>query len=61
MKLQAEVWHGQDKFEEARSEALGAVDLFQKLGAANRVEGTRELLLRIDGDAQANGRSYHPS
>ena len=61
MKLQAEVLHGQDRFEEARSEALGAVDLFQKLGAANRVEGTRELLLRIDGDAQANGRSGHPS
>jgi len=53
--------HGQQRFEEARSEALGALDLYQKLGAAGQVERVGKLLLQIDSDAQANGRSGHPS
>ena len=61
MEFQAVFWNGQQRFEEARSEALGAIDLLQKLGAADRVERVREFLLRIDSDAQVNGRSCHSS
>ena len=53
--------NGQHRFEEARSEALAAVDLFQKVRAADRVESVRELLLRIDSDAQENGQFSPPS
>jgi len=60
MEFQAVLWNGQRRFEEARSEALAAVDLFQKLGAADRVESVRELLLRIDSDTQANGQFSPP-
>ena len=61
MEFQAILWNGQRRFEEARSEALAAVNLFQKLGAVDLVERVRELLLRMDSDAQANGQSSLPS
>ena len=50
MRLQAWFWHRQHKFEEAKSGALGAVEMFEKLGAADDVEYTRRLLQRIDGE-----------
>ena len=48
MDQQARVWYGQYRFEEARSEALRALDAFEKLGAANDVETTRQLLHVIE-------------
>ena len=51
----------QHRFKEARSEALTAVDLFQKLGAADRVERVGKVLLQIDSDAEENERSGNPS
>ena len=48
MDQQARVWDGQHRFEEARSEALRALDAFEKLGAANNAETTRQLLRRIE-------------
>ena len=33
MQLQADIWHQQLRFEEAKSEALRAVDVFEDLGA----------------------------
>ena len=50
MWLQAGFWHKQHRFEEANSEALRALDAFEKLGAADYVERTRELLQQIDRD-----------
>ena len=47
-ELGAEVWHKQHRFEEARSEALRAADIYEKLGAARCVEHCRELLECID-------------
>lgn len=44
----ASVWNRQEKFEETKSEALYALDVFMKLGAAGYAEGTRQLLGRID-------------
>ena len=46
-ELQAMVWYKQHRLEEARSEALRAVDVFEKLGAANNMERCRRSLQRI--------------
>jgi len=51
MSLQAEIWHKEDRFDEAKSEALRALDTFEKLGAVNDVKDMRELLEQIDLDA----------
>ena len=48
MDLQAQVWGGQRRFEEAKSEALRALDVFEKFGAARDAENARGLLQRID-------------
>jgi len=48
MKLQATFWCNQRRLEEAKSEALRAVEVFEKLGATKDVEECRKLLRRID-------------
>ena len=48
MQLQADLWYDQGMFEKARSGALHAADIYEKLGAALDLEGCRELLRRID-------------
>ena len=53
MWLQAKVLFQQDGFEEAKSEALGAVDVFEKLGASKKAEACRQFLKRIE--EQMNG------
>ena len=47
MGLQAWFWDQQGRFEEARSEALRALDVFEKLGATHDAELTREFLQKI--------------
>jgi len=47
IELQAWVWYDQRRLEEAKSEALRAADIFDKLGAAEDVEGCRKLLRDI--------------
>jgi len=44
MELQANIWYGQRRLEEARSEALCAIDVYEKLGAANDVEDCKKIL-----------------
>ena len=53
-KLQAAFWHRQHRLEEAKSEALCAIDTFEKLGAANDAEDVRMLLQRIDRDTNVD-------
>jgi len=48
MELQARVWYGQHRLEEARSEALRAADVYEKLGAAEDVECCKSLLRDIE-------------
>jgi len=48
MQLQANFWCGQGKFEEAKSEALGATDVFERLGAVKDLEDCRALLRDIE-------------
>lgn len=52
MKMQALVWCEQDRFEEARSEALRATEVFKKLRFSRGMESCGELLeliqIRLD-------------
>jgi len=57
MELQAGVWHKQGRLEEARTEALGAADVYERLGAAKDVEDCRELLRKIENGLAASGQS----
>jgi len=52
MNLQAMLWYKQDRFEEAKSEALRAADGFERLGAAGDVEIARQLLQQIEAAIQ---------
>ena len=45
---QASFWYSQRKFEEARSAASHAADVFERLGATKDMEDCRALLLRIE-------------
>ena len=46
--LQARLWYAQDMFGEAKSEALRALGVFEKLGAGSDSEFTRWLIQQID-------------
>ena len=48
MDLQARIWYRQSRLEDARCEALGALEIYEKLGAAMNAEECRELLQRIE-------------
>ena len=48
MELQARVWHKQHRLEEAKSEALRAADVYEKIGATKRVEDCKGLLRDIE-------------
>ena len=48
MRLQARFWHNQKRFDEAKSEAESAADIFEKLGAGKDVQACGELLQDIE-------------
>ena len=48
MALQAELWYRQGLTKEARSEALRAADMYEKLGAARSLERCRAFLRKIE-------------
>ena len=50
--MQAELWEEQHMFEEAKSEASHALELLEKLGAADGAEEVRQLLEKIEGSAR---------
>ena len=47
--LQAQFWYQEYEFSKAKSEALHAADIYEKLGATKDLETCRELLHNIDG------------
>ena len=57
MELQAEAWYERGRLEEARTEALGAVDVYEKLGVAKKLEDCRKLLQKIENSLVASGQS----
>ena len=48
MEVQAELWYKQRRLEDAKSEVLGAIDVFGKLGAVQNLEACRRLLRAIE-------------
>jgi tetratricopeptide (TPR) repeat protein len=52
MELKAMIWYKQGKIEEAKSETLDAVGVFEKLGAAMDLERCRNLLRDIEEKAK---------
>ena len=48
MHLRAEFWYGQDRFREARSEALCAIDAYEKAGAVEDLGKCRDLLRGVE-------------
>ena len=46
--LQASVWYYQDRLEDAKTEVLHALEIFEKLGAANPERTSRDLLQMIE-------------
>ena len=56
-RVQARFWHRQRRFEEAKSEALRAFDIYERLGVTSEAEVTRKLVQKIDRDAGGNRRS----
>jgi len=52
--LQARFWYQQHMFEEAKSEALRVLGVFEKLGATIYAERARKLLERVDRNARGN-------
>jgi tetratricopeptide (TPR) repeat protein len=48
MELQADVWHEQHRLEDAKSEALHALGIYDKLGATKDAEVCRDLLRDIE-------------
>ena len=53
MEMQAEIWYVQDRLEEARSETLRAIDVYEKVGATKGIEDCRELFQEIEGELDA--------
>ena len=52
MSLQARFWYQEYRFEEAKSEALRAADVYEKLGAVKDLEACRELLRDIEAEVE---------
>jgi tetratricopeptide (TPR) repeat protein len=52
MEMQARIWDKQGRFEEAKSEALCAAGMFEKLGAAEKLEDCRRLLQAMEGETK---------
>ena len=48
MELQALLWYGQQRFEEAKSEVLHAIDVYERVGAMRDLEDCRATLQKIE-------------
>jgi len=58
IKLQANGWYLQDKLEDAKSETLHALEIYEKFGAAKNAEVCRELLQMIEQEMQNRSASF---
>ena len=52
MGLQARIWHQERRLKEAKSEALRAIETYEKLGAANDLKGCRTLLQEVEREME---------
>ena len=47
-RMQAEVWYGQLRLEDAKSEALHSLEIFERLGAMEDVMKAKSLLQKVE-------------
>ena len=59
MELQAGLWYKQRRFEEAKSEALGAASAYEKIGAAKEVERCKVILRNVEKATNKPAASTH--
>ena len=57
MDLQAEFWYEEGRFKEAKFEALGAAEIYERGGATRELELCRTLLLDIEEGMKVSGES----
>ena len=57
MDMQADVWYRQHRLEDAKSEALRAIGIYEKLGATEDAKRSRNLLQKVEGAMKEKGRS----
>jgi tetratricopeptide (TPR) repeat protein len=57
--VQAEIWRGQRRLEDAKSEASRSLEIFESLGAAEAVEQSKELLWVIEGATESHSSHVH--
>jgi len=60
MELQAKVWYDQHRLEEAKSEALRAADVYEKIGAPKDLENCKRLLRDIEKELNTPVASGQP-
>jgi hypothetical protein len=56
--MQATIWYGQRRFEEAKSEFLHALEIYEKLGAARDAGVCRESLKTIEQAMKNRSTSF---
>jgi hypothetical protein len=56
--LQARVWCGQRRFEDAKSEGLLALEIFEKFSATKNVEKCRNLLQKVEQAIKTQSASF---
>jgi tetratricopeptide (TPR) repeat protein len=61
MRMQAGVWYRQRRFKEAKSEALQAVEIFEKFGAATDADHCREFLRLVEQAMGSPSTSFQRS
>ena len=58
MSLQAGFWYKEGKFEEAKSEALGAISVYEEIGVEKELEACRSLLQDIEKEINRPATYY---
>ena len=58
MEVQARVWYQQQLLENAAAEALDALEIFEKLGAAKDVRNCRELLKKVERGMKGRSANF---
>ena len=58
MEEQARVWYKQRRFGEAKSEALGAISAYEKVGAAKDLEDCRRIVQRVEEETGEPAASH---
>ena len=53
MEMQAGIWYMQHRLEEARSETLRAIDVYEKVGATKDIQDCKKLFQYIEGELDA--------